>query len=359
MSESATTVEAPSGGLPPTGDEPGFFTKYGVTIVFLAPALALLGVWVVYPTISTIVRSFYDRSGDDFIGIDNYRRLFSDDTLVRAITNNFLWLLVVPFFVTAVGLVFAVLLERIRFSVAFKVVVFMPMAISLFAAGVIWRLMYEKDPSRGTVNAAIGVAHDAVSPSGALASALPSTEAVQGGTAGGLVLDEDLGPGDVARIGLTGIRASDVPDDAVQAVVPEALAGGITGVVWRDFKPGGGTPGELEPEEVGLPGVTVELRDASGRSALDTTTEPDGTFAFEDVAPGTYRAAIGAKSFQKSFAGISWLDERLITPAIMMAYIWVWAGFSMVVIAAGLAAIPRDLLEAARTDGASEWQVFR
>jgi alpha-glucoside transport system permease protein len=359
MSESATTVEAPSGGLPPTGDEPGFFTKYGVTIVFLAPALALLGVWVVYPTISTIVRSFYDRSGDDFIGIDNYRRLFSDDTLVRAITNNFLWLLVVPFFVTAVGLVFAVLLERIRFSVAFKVVVFMPMAISLFAAGVIWRLMYEKDPSRGTVNAAIGVAHDAVSPSGALASALPSTEAVQGGTAGGLVLDEDLGPGDVARIGLTGIRASDVPDDAVQAVVPEALAGGITGVVWRDFKPGGGTPGELEPEEVGLPGVTVELRDASGRSALDTTTEPDGTFAFEDVAPGTYRAAIGSKSFQKSFAGISWLDERLITPAIMMAYIWVWAGFSMVVIAAGLAAIPRDLLEAARTDGASEWQVFR
>jgi alpha-glucoside transport system permease protein len=265
----------------------------------------------------------------------------------------------VPFFVTAVGLVFAVLLERIRFSVAFKVVVFMPMAISLFAAGVIWRLMYEKDPSRGTVNAAIGVAHDAVSPSGALASALPSTEAVQGGTAGGLVLDEDLGPGDVARIGLTGIRASDVPDDAVQAVVPEALAGGITGVVWRDFKPGGGTPGELEPEEVGLPGVTVELRDASGRSALDTTTEPDGTFAFEDVAPGTYRAAIGAKSFQKSFAGISWLDERLITPAIMMAYIWVWAGFAMVVIAAGLAAIPRDLLEAARTDGASEWQVFR
>ena len=360
MSESATTVEAPSGGLPPTGDEPGFFTKYGVTIVFLAPALALLGVWIVYPTISTIVRSFYDRSGDDFIGIDNYRKLFSDDTLVKAITNNFLWLLVVPFFVTAIGLVFAVLLERIRFSVAFKVVVFMPMAISLFAAGVIWRLMYEKDPSRGTVNASIAVVHDAVSPSGALASALPSTEAVQGGTAGGLVLDEDLSPGDVAQIGLTGIRASDVPEDAVQAGVPEALAGGIAGVVWRDFKPGGGTPGELEPEEVGLPGVTVELRAAGSRSALETTTtETDGTFAFEDVAPNTYRAAIGAASFQKPFAGISWLDERLITPAIMMAYIWVWAGFSMVVIAAGLAAIPRDLLEAARTDGASERQVFR
>ena len=43
----------------------------------------------------------------------------------------------------------------------------------------------------------------------------------------------------------------------------------------------------------------------------------------------------------------------------MIAYIWVWAGFAMVVIAAGLAAIPRDVLEAARTDGATEWQVFR
>ena len=359
MSESATTAEAPARGLPPTGDEPGFFTKYAVTIIFLAPALVFLGVWIVYPTIRTIVRSFYDRSGNDFIGLDNYRTLFSDDTLLKAITNNLLWLLVVPFFVTAVGLLFAVLLERIRFSVAFKVVVFMPMAISLFAAGVIWRLMYEKDPSRGTVNASIAVVHDAVEPSGALSSALPSTEQVQGGPAGGLVLDQDLGPGDVARIGLTGIRASDVPEDAVQAVVPEALSGGITGVVWRDFKPGGGTPGELEPQEIGLPGVTVQLRDASGRSIRDTTTEPNGTFAFADVAPGTYRAAIGPDSFSKPFEGISWLGERLITPAIMMAYIWVWAGFSMVVIAAGLAAIPRDLLEAARTDGASEWQVFR
>jgi alpha-glucoside transport system permease protein len=56
---------------------------------------------------------------------------------------------------------------------------------------------------------------------------------------------------------------------------------------------------------------------------------------------------------------VSWLGERLITPSIIIAYIWIWAGFSMVVIAAGLAAIPRETLEAARTDGANEWQVFR
>ena len=172
MTDTATTVEAPERGLPPD-EGSSLWQRYGVAAMFLAPALVLLGVWIVYPTLSTIRRSFYDRNGDSFIGIDNYRTLFSDETLRKAIKNNLLWLLVVPAFVTAIGLVFAVLLERIRFSVAFKVAVFMPMAISLFAAGVIWRLMYEKDPAQGTVNASIAVVKDAVQPSGALPSALP------------------------------------------------------------------------------------------------------------------------------------------------------------------------------------------
>jgi len=261
--------------------------------------------------------------------------------------------------VTAVGLVFAVLLERVRFSTAFKVAVFMPMAISLFAAGVIWRLMYEKDPDQGTVNAAVAVVKDAVSPSGVLSAAQPSTDALQGGPKGGLVLERVLATGDIAQLGLTGIRSSEVPGGAEQAVAPEALAGGITGVVWRDFKPGGGTAGEVEEEELGLPGVTVELRDENGRSVLETTTEADGTFAFEEVESGSYRAAIGPETFSEPYAGVSWLGASLITPAIMLSYVWVWAGFAMVVIAAGLAAIPRDLLEAARTDGATEMQVFR
>ena len=142
-------------------------------------------------------------------------------------------------------------------------------------------------------------------------------------------------------------------------MLPEALSGGINGVVWRDFKPGGGTPGEVESEEVGLPGVTVELRSADGETVDSSTTEADGTFAFEDVGSGSFRVAIGAETFAQPFNGVSWLGPRLITPSIMIAYIWIWAGFSMVVIAAGLAAIPRDVMEAARTDGASEWQVFR
>jgi alpha-glucoside transport system permease protein len=69
--------------------------------------------------------------------------------------------------------------------------------------------------------------------------------------------------------------------------------------------------------------------------------------------------AINAETFAEPFNGVSWLGARLITPSIIIAYMWIWAGFAMVVIAAGLAAIPRDVMEAARTDGASEWQVFR
>ena len=56
---------------------------------------------------------------------------------------------------------------------------------------------------------------------------------------------------------------------------------------------------------------------------------------------------------------MQWLGPTLVTPAIIGAYIWMWAGFAMVLIAAGLTAVPRELLEAGRMDGANEWQVFR
>jgi alpha-glucoside transport system permease protein len=353
----ALTAGPPSGA--PHGVEGGRWRSYGIAAAFLGPALVFLVVWIVYPMFHTVYRSFFDRSGDEFIGIDNYSEIFSQDTLVTAIKNNALWVLFVPAFVTAIGLVFAVLTERVRFAVAFKTVVFMPMAISLFAAGVIWRVMYEKDPDQGAVNATIGVAKDAVSPSGVLSDARASTDSLEGTPAGGLVLADSIEPGGVALMGLTAISASEVPDDAEQAVRPEPLQGGINGVVWRDFRPGGGETGVVEDQELGLPGVTVELRDDSGSAIAKAKTEANGTFAFEDVAPGSYRVAIGASTFATPFDGYSWLGPSLITPAIMIAYIWVWAGFAMVVIAAGLSAIPRDLLEAARTDGANEWQVFR
>ena len=344
---------------PPQDSEPGNWRNYALAAGFLAPAAVLLTVWIIYPALSTIRRSLYSKNGDDFVWFDNYKNLFTSDQTLNAIKNNALWLLIVPAFVTAIGLIFAVLTERIRWSVAFKTAVFMPMAISAFAAAVIWRVMDQKDPDVGAVNAIIRVGHDYVSPPGVLSSAKPSTDELAGTPSGGLTFQKPVSPGDSALLGLTGVSASEIPADAVQAVKPEPLQGGIDGVVWRDFSPGGGTPGEIEPQEVGIPGVTVELLDANGDKVETATTEDNGSFAFEDVESGEYRVAIGAKTFAQPFEGVSWLGEKLITPAIMFAYIWIWAGFAMVVIAAGLAAIPRDTLEAARTDGATEWQVFR
>jgi alpha-glucoside transport system permease protein len=219
--------------------------------------------------------------------------------------------------------------------------------------------MYQQDPNQGAINALGRVVTDAITPPGVLSSAAPSTPALQTTGSGTLVLKTPLHPGGVARLGLTAIPPTDVPKGADQAVLPAGKSGHVVGVVWRDFKPGGGVPGKVEKGELGLPGVSVQLRDAKGHTVQSATSGSDGTFDFGNVSSGTYQAAIGSQTFAKPWGGISWLGPSLITPALLIAYIWIWAGFAMVVIAAGLAAMPRDVLEAARTDGASELQVFR
>ena len=335
-------------------------SRYRTGALFLLPAFILLGVWLVYPTIYTIVRSLFGPSGylGTWVGIDNYRTLFTTNTLVTAIKNSAIWVAVVPAFVTAFGLLFAVLTERVSWAVGFKTIIFLPMAISAFATGVTWRLMYQQNPDQGAINALGRTVSDAVTAPGVLSNALPSTTSLQN-EGGGLVLKTPLHPGGVALLGLTGIAPDDMPQGARQAVKPSGQSGAIEGVVWRDFKPGGGKPGVVEQGELGLPGVTVELKDSAGKVVQSEKSNPDGSFRFTGLSPGTYNAGIGAATFAKPFGGYSWLGPKLITPALLISYIWIWAGFAMVVIAAGLAAMPRDVLEAARTDGATEWQVFR
>jgi alpha-glucoside transport system permease protein len=354
------SAEPPIVAAPPPGSGPGNAGRYLIGALFLAPAIAMLGVWMVYPAIYTIVRSFFGLHGfNNFVGIDNYKAIFQTATLVTAIKNNAIWVAVVPALVTSLGLVFAVLTERIRWSVAFKAAVFLPMAISAFATGVTWRIMYQQDPSQGAVNALGRVIVDTVQKPGVLPSAFPSTPNVVPLKNGGLELKTPIKAGGVARLGVTGIAPADVPKSAVQVVDPAARPGSIVGVVWRDFKPGGGVSGKPEPQELGIPGVTVELHAANGKLVAHTTSAPNGDFEFKKVGAGTFNAEIGPQTFQKPWGGIAWLGSKLITPSLLIAYIWIWAGFAMVIIGAGLAAMPRDVLEAARTDGASEWKVFR
>jgi alpha-glucoside transport system permease protein len=361
MGVGGISVEPPVAAAPPPRGEPGRLGRYLTTAVFLAPALGVLGVWIVYPAVYTIVRSFFGQTGyiGHWVAFDNYKTLWSTASLRTAIKNNIIWVAVVPAAVTAFGLVFAVLTERIRWATAFKTVVFLPMAISAFATGVTWRIMYQQDPNQGAINALSRSVAGVFRPAGVLSTALPSASSLQGSPQTGLYLKKPLHPGQVALLGLTAIPPGDVPTGAKQAVDPKPRPGDVVGVVWRDFKPGGGTPGKVEKGELGLPGVTVKLRASDGKIVQSATTADDGTFDFSHVAPGSYSPGIGAQTFRKPFGGYAWLGTKLITPSLLIAYIWIWAGFAMVVIAAGLSAMPRDVLEAARTDGATEWQVFR
>jgi alpha-glucoside transport system permease protein len=361
MTAGGITAEPPVTAAPPPSAEPGRFGRYAVGALFLVPALLMLGVWMVYPAVYTIVRSFFGETGfvGTWVGIDNYKTLFTTSTLLTAIKNNAIWVAVVPAFVTALGLIFAVLTERVRWAVVFKTFVFLPMAISAFATGVTWRIMYQQDPNLGAINALGKTVSGVFSPAGVLSTAVPSTPGLQTTSSGALVLKTATHPGGVVLLGLTGIAPDQVPKSAVQAVTPPAKPGEVVGTVWRDFKPGGGKVGVVEKQELGLPGVTVELRNTAGKSVQSTKTKADGSFDFAKVPQGTYHAAIGAQTFAKPFGGFAWLGAKLITPSLLIAYIWIWAGFSMVVIGAGLAAMPRDVLEAARTDGATELQVFR
>jgi alpha-glucoside transport system permease protein len=358
VTSASPRVEFPDTGGTVPQPETRRWSSLLVPLVFMLPAAFFLIVWVLYPTVATMWRSLFSDIGNDFVGLDNYQRLFEDDRLLTAIKNNALWVLIVPAAVTAVGLVFAVLAERVRWNVAFKIAIFMPLAISLFAVGVIWRVMYQQDPERGAINAIIESVRSPFVESGVLTQAQPSTDDLEGSISQGFTLTERLRPGDVAPLGLTAVRNPEVEGNP-DAATPEPLQGGISGVVWRDFSPGSERPGEVEAGETAIAGASVNLLDADGNKVDSTTTEDDGSFVFEDVDDGEYQVAVASSTFAAPFKGVNWLGEGLITPAIMFAYIWVTAGFAMVIIGAGLAAIPRDVLEAARTDGGSEFQIFR
>jgi alpha-glucoside transport system permease protein len=350
---------APPPGAKPGGRERVTGTRPWVAALFLLPALVLLGALVVYPIGYTIWRSLYDAAGTDFVGLENYGAVFTDDTTLTALRNTAIWVAVAPALATVLGLVFAVLTERVTWGTAFKLIVFMPMAISMLAAGIIFRLVYEQDPHRGVANAVLVGVHDTFADSSAYPGARPRPGGTLAATSGGSYTTKAAAAGD-APVGLPliGIPAVRLPSGTRDARQAAAGGGGVSGSVWLDFKPGGGgRPGAIDPGERALAGVRVEAVRGS-RIVAATTSRADGTFSLPASADGA-RLRLPASNFAEPYRGVDWLGPTLVTPAIMAAYLWMWAGFAMVLIAAGLAGVPRELLEAARVDGATEWQVFR
>ncbi|AEW94361.1 binding-protein-dependent transport systems inner membrane component [Streptantibioticus cattleyicolor NRRL 8057 = DSM 46488] len=349
---------APPARRPPAGRGRVLGARPWVAALFLLPALVLLGALVVYPIGYSVVRSLFDADGSRFVGAHNYGAVFSDPGTLTAIRNNAIWVVVAPSVTTALGLIFAVLTERVRWGTAFKLVVFMPMAISMLASGIIFRLVYEQDPARGVANAVITGVHDTFAEASAYPGARPRPGAdLAPSDGGGYTTRTAARPGSPALLPLVGIAPGKLPSGVADAR-PPAAGDGVRGTVWLDFTPGGGgAPGVIDHGEKGLKGVTVQaVRD--GRVVATAKTGADGTFTLPDSAAGA-RLRLPAANFATAYDGVDWLGPALVTPSIIGAYVWMWAGFAMVLIAAGLAGVPRELLEAARVDGAGEWQVFR
>ncbi|MFD5162350.1 ABC transporter permease subunit [Streptomyces hawaiiensis] len=333
-----------------------------IALLFVLPALLLLGALVVYPVLFSIGRSFFDASGTSFVGGDNYAEMFRDPATLKAVRNTAIWVVIAPALLTGLGLILAVLVEKVRWATAFKLLLFMPMAVSFLAAGIIFRLAYDEDPDKGVLNAAVVSVHDAFKAQ----SSYPTARARDGQS---LTKDKDgsyrtstsVSPGEAVALGLVGVRPGDLPggaEPAYAAAGQKAAADELRGVVYLDFTPGGGgEQGKVDRRESGLPEMKVEaVRD--GEQVASTTTAADGSFRFEGLEPGSYEVRLPSSNFAPPYEGVSWLGPALVTPAIIGAYLWIWTGFAMVLIGAGLSTLPRDALEAARMDGANEWQIF-
>jgi alpha-glucoside transport system permease protein len=122
-------------------------SKWFVAGGFVGPALILLAAGLLYPAFGTIVNSFQFRTTPEFIGFDNYARAFSEPAFLLVLGNTALWVLVAPALATFIGLVYAVVVDHSRFEKFAKALVFLPMAISMVGASIIWKFVYEFRPA--------------------------------------------------------------------------------------------------------------------------------------------------------------------------------------------------------------------
>lgn len=114
---------------------------------FLAPAIVLLAIGLIYPSIATIIQSFMNSRGNRFVGLENFIWIFATPKGISTVANTIVWVLVAPIVSTAIGLAYAVFIDRSRGEKVFKSLVFMPMAISFVGASIIFRFIYTARPA--------------------------------------------------------------------------------------------------------------------------------------------------------------------------------------------------------------------
>ncbi|MDN5569752.1 MAG: sugar ABC transporter permease [Propionibacteriaceae bacterium] len=135
-------------------DRPGL-PRWFAALGYLGPALLLVLLGLLIPAAMTVRTSLYSNDGNRFVGFENYATVFSQDLFLIVLRNTFFWVLLVPLLATALGLVYAVLVDRTRFEKFAKTLIFLPMAISMVGAGIIWKFVY--DGRVGLLNAILGL----------------------------------------------------------------------------------------------------------------------------------------------------------------------------------------------------------
>lgn len=113
------------------------------TAAFLLPAVIMISIGLLYPAINNILLSFKNPAGLEWVGLDNYRVIFTDPSQLQVLRNTAIWVILTPIAATFIGLVYAVLIDRARFEKFAKALIFLPMAISLVGASIIWKFVYD------------------------------------------------------------------------------------------------------------------------------------------------------------------------------------------------------------------------
>lgn len=130
-----------------------------LALLWIAPAVILILAFFIYPLIQTLIFSFENADSSAFVGFKNYKFIGTDSAMLEALRNNLLWLVLGTILTVGLGLIVAVLVDRVKIEAIIKSALFVPMAISFVGASVIWKFVYDYSPQIGLLNAFLGLFH--------------------------------------------------------------------------------------------------------------------------------------------------------------------------------------------------------
>jgi alpha-glucoside transport system permease protein len=127
------------------------------------PAVGFATLFMVYPLVRTVIISFRNSADTEWVGWTNYHYFFTFPDTLTSLRNSLLWLVFYTLFAVGLGLIIAILVDRVRYESLAKIAIFLPVPISAVAASIIWKFMFDYQapgtPQTGTLNAILSVAH--------------------------------------------------------------------------------------------------------------------------------------------------------------------------------------------------------